>query len=223
MPMPNEKLIFDFDSTLISVEALDELVPLLCERLGEPVEPKLEAIQRITELAMNGELSFEESLQQRFALMPIVPEDIEQLIPILKKKITASMIAHRAFFKEHASRIYVISGGFEEYIIPVVAELGIWPHHVFANNFVPHPDGNLTFDTTNALSKPHGKVIVLRTQPFKEKIIMIGDGYTDYETKKFGVADSFLLYAEHVNRQHKIPEADAVVFSFEELLLHLNG
>ena len=38
-------------------------------------------------------------------------------------------------FKRNAEMIYVLSGGFEECIVPVVAKLGIAPDHVLANGF----------------------------------------------------------------------------------------
>ena len=45
----------------------------------------------------------------------------------------------------------------------------------------------------------------------KGKIIAIGDGYTDYELKREGVADTFIAYTEHIARDLVIKNADFVV------------
>ena len=69
-PGPAEQTfyIIDFDSTFTKVEGLDELGKISLQ--GSPKrEESLAEIHRVTELAMNGELSFSEALQRRVDLL----------------------------------------------------------------------------------------------------------------------------------------------------------
>jgi phosphoserine phosphatase len=59
-------LVTDMDSTLISIECIDEIADML------GIKPQVSAI---TEAAMRGELDFEESLTQRVALLKGLPID----------------------------------------------------------------------------------------------------------------------------------------------------
>lgn len=212
--------IFDFDSTLISVEAMDQMVPIVCARRGMADLESLEKqISEITNQAMTGDLGFSEALQKRLALLQLLPEDIEKLIPALYATLSHSVKKHLDFFQENRSDIYIISGGFEEYILPVIKDLGISEDHVFANRFVWNTHHTfLTCDTENALSKNQGKLHALRAIPVKGDIIVVGDGYTDYEMKKMGLADRFYLYTEHIDRSDKITEYDACIHSIDELI-----
>jgi D-3-phosphoglycerate dehydrogenase len=49
----------------------------------------------------------------------------------------------RAFFKQNAHNIYIISNGFKEIIIPIVQEYGIKPEQVLANTFKFDHEGNI--------------------------------------------------------------------------------
>lgn len=217
--MPEYNFIFDFDSTITRVEALDELADIIAHRKGITDNSLKQEIERITTQAMNGEIGFDVALDQRIALLDIQENDIAQLIERLKNQVSQSFIRNRAFFQHNSSRIYVISGGFEEYIIPVVETLGIRQEHVFANNFIRSEKSNqLLHDKNNALAKEKGKVLTMKGLPLKGLTIAIGDGYTDYELKLYGMVDRFYLYAEHVNRSATITKADAVIFSLDDLL-----
>jgi hypothetical protein len=46
---------------------------------------------------------------------------------------------------------------------------------------------------------------------------MIGDGFTDYETKLHGAVDEFRYYAEHVQRRSVMEKAEKVLTNFSDL------
>lgn len=217
--------IFDFDSTIIDTEALDVLVEII-----EKEEPSFcyernlkQEIDRITKAAMNGELSFDIALQQRLDLLSIKPEWIKVLSQLLLKRIGASFLQHAAWLQSNKHRIYVISGGFEEYIVPVIEQLGLKTSHVIANKFLLTENGTYTVDTAKPLSKAMGKVKALNAMNLGGVLCMVGDGYTDYETKLYNAVSHFYLYAEHVNRSHIITDSDQVVFSLSEIIALDNG
>ena len=138
-----KKLIFDFDSTFIQVEALD----VLCEiahKNSNDLTHALSEIQRITNLGMEGKLSLKESLYQRLHLLNAHRDDLEELIKALKSKISSSVVRNANFFKQHIDDTYVISNGFKEIIVPIVQEFGIKPENVLANSFVFDHEGKIT-------------------------------------------------------------------------------
>ncbi len=218
----NETFIFDFDSTFIQVEALDVLCELIYEKspAGRQV---LAEIQRLTNLGMEGKLSLKESLTQRIALLQANRDHIGHLIEALRNKVSASVVRNRAFFKQHASHIYIISNGFKEIIAPIVQEYGIEPEFVLANTFRFDHEGKIIgFDETDELCENQGKVRKIRTLNLDGEVIMIGDGYTDYETLQAGVVSKFYAFTENVSREVVVSKADRHAPSLDEILYDLS-
>lgn len=211
----NSTFIFDFDKTLVSVEGLDTLAEISLMR--HPHRGKLLAeICQITELGMRGVISFEESLSKRFFLMHPTDRDIQETCNILKRSITPSIIRNKSFFQKHENRIFVVSGGFRELILPVTDMLGINADHVYANSLTRNNQGEISgYDVTNPLSRKGGKSTVVRGLGGQNHIF-IGDGYTDAEVKISGAATYFVAFTEHVARKNVITAADAMVRDFGE-------
>ncbi|MBK8685028.1 MAG: HAD family hydrolase [Bacteroidetes bacterium] len=133
--------------------------------------------------------------------------------------MTNSVVSNQDFFRKNCEKIYIVSGGFQEYIQDVVKDLGIAPDHIFANNFLWNEDGEVIgYDSNNPLSKPGGKVMVLKQLKLPEEVIVVGDGYTDAEIKIHGQAERFYLYAEHIDRKQLYEYADRVIYSFDVLM-----
>ena len=196
MQLKHETFIFDFDSTFIRVEALDTLCEVIYEdsTAGKQI---LSEIQRLTDLGMEGELSLKESLSQRIQLLQANRDHLGDTIKHLREKVSASVIRNRAFFKQHRDDIYIISNGFKEIIIPIVQEYGIKPENVLANTFKFDHEGHIIgFDEKDELCENKGKVHKIRDLELGENVIMIGDGYTDYETIEEGVVSKFYAYVE---------------------------
>ena len=217
--MENDNIfVIDFDSTFVRVESLDLLAAILVKRRADLADvPK--KIHEITDLAMSGKLSFELALKERLALLECSKEDLKLLIQQLKEQVSASISRNKEFFKRHAEQIYIISGGFKEFIIPVVKEYGIREEHVFANTFLYNYDGLIQgFDQTNPLAKARGKVNLMRELAFTSKVYMIGDGYTDYEVRESLCCDAFVAFTENVSRKEVVEKADFVVSDFDAFL-----
>ncbi len=216
--MPNRKFVFDFDSTLTSVEGLDVLAEISLKDNPEK-ERIVNEIQEITDLGIDGDISFTDSLSRRIALLKANKTQLVELIAFLKTKLSFSIDVNRAFFDKHKDQIYVISCGFKEFIDPVVEELGIIPERVFANTFKFDEFGNIIgFDQLNPLSQHNGKVNCLKGSGIKGEIQIIGDGYSDFVMRKEGVADKFFAYTENVTRKKATDNADFVVASLDEFL-----
>lgn len=210
--------IIDFDSTFIKSEGLDELASFALKDVpkGEVV---LEKIKEITNKGMTGKIAFAESLRERLKLLKPNKNYVEALGEHLRKNISSSILRNKKFFKEYKDSIYIISGGFKEYIIPVVSSYGISEDHIFANTFIFDKDGNYKgYDKANPLAQDDGKVKLVKSLSLDGDIYVIGDGYSDYKLKELGVAKKFIAFTENIERDIVSEKADQVISSFDEFL-----
>ncbi len=210
--------IIDFDSTFTKVEGLDELGKISLQ--GNPKRDEaLAEIKHVTELAMNGEISFSEALQRRVNLLKAHRDHLPELVRTLGGKVSDSFERNREFLNEYADNILIISSGFREFIEPIVTALGIKPQNVYANTFVYDEAGNIIgFDTQNPLTRDKGKPELIRQLNLQGDVYVIGDGYTDYEIKEAGLANRFYAFTENVERGKVIANADHVAPSLDEFL-----
>lgn len=219
------KLFFDFDSTFVQGETLDVLAQILIDE-GRVDGVVLDQISAITDQAMSGELDFHEALIQRLACLPLTKQDMASAVKRLSAQIAPSILKNQAWFLSNKESIYVVSGGFKEMIIPVVAAYGIVPEHIFANEFVYDAFGNVqTACSNNPLAHSAGKATVIsrfKKQP-SELFILIGDGYNDYQVKERGSVDQFYAYVENVKRESVMKVADKVICDCDELINLLEG
>lgn len=210
--------VFDFDSTLTRVEALDVLAEITLKNNPKKDEI-IQQIIDITNLGIDGEISFTESLRRRIALLNANKADLSELIKQLRKQVSSSIERNKEFFQEFKDDIYVISCGFKEFIDPIVAEYNIPSHRVFANTFEFGESGEIIgFDSKNVLSHHNGKIECLRNMHLEGEIQVIGDGYSDYVTREAGVADKFFAYTENVSRKKTTEKADHIAPNFDEFL-----
>ncbi len=214
----SRKYVFDFDSTLTQVEALDVLAEMTLKGKSNRDEI-LEEIQSITNLGIDGEISFTESLERRIRLLEAHKSDLEPLIADLRQKISKSIKENKEFFQSHADDIYVISCGFKEFIDPIVAEYNIPSKRVYANTFKFNDEGKIIgFDETNILSSHNGKIECLKNLDLEGEVQVIGDGYSDYVMREAGIAHKFFAYTENVHREKAANNADFVAPNLNEFL-----
>ena len=117
-PLSHFKLAaFDMDSTLISIECIDEIAALA---------GKGEEVAAITEAAMRGEITdFKDSLRRRLALLAGVPAGV--LDRVLTERLTFNPGARElcAALKAAGLKLVLVSGGFTFFTRHVAAELGM--------------------------------------------------------------------------------------------------
>ena len=216
--MHNKFIIIDFDSTFIQVEAFDELAKISLEDSPHK-EQVVQQIAGITASGMDGKLSIHDSLLSRIKLLQTNKKHLDELIDVLSNKVSASFVHNINFLKQYTDNIFIISSGFKEYVVPVVAKYGIKESHVYANTFTYDTNSNIVgLDENNDLSKDQGKVTAVKKINLKGDVYVIGDGYTDYEIKQGGAAKSFYAFIENVKRDTVIAVADHVISSFDEFL-----
>ncbi|WP_445382443.1 phosphoglycerate dehydrogenase [Robiginitalea sp. IMCC43444] len=212
------KYVFDFDSTLTQVEALDILAEISLRDRADRDEI-IREIQEITNLGIDGDISFTESLERRIKLLNATREDLQELIARLKNRISRSISSNKEFFQKYASDIYVISCGFKEFIDPIVQAYDIPEERVYANNFEFDENGKIIgFDTANVLATHNGKIACLKALNLPGEVQVIGDGYSDYVMREAGIAHKFFAYTENVHRQKAAAHADHITPNLDEFL-----
>ena len=97
MSSTKRSYVFDFDSTLTKVEALDVLAEITLE--GNPNKDQIiQEIIDITNLGIDGEISFTESLERRIQLLKANKSDLSSLVNALKKQVSKSIESNKSFF-----------------------------------------------------------------------------------------------------------------------------
>lgn len=217
-PQERYNFIIDFDSTFVTVEVLDELARVALS--DDPDQKKkVEEIEKITRLGMDGEMAFDESLRKRLSVLCARKEHVEKMKETIRKKVSPSFLKNKSFFEKNGEMIYIISGGFKEIIIPTAQDFGIDESHVFANEFIFDEKGKIIgVDKNNFLSQENGKVKQIEALSLSEKTYIVGDGFTDYQIKAAGLAEKFVAFCENVFRPKVAERADLIVYSWDEFL-----
>lgn len=214
--------VFDFDSTFVQVEALEELAEISLKG-SKNREKAIQEIREITDLGIEGKISFTDGLRKRLAIIEANTEHLEKLVRRLRKKVSRSISRNQTFFTANRDKIYVISAGFKEFIVPIVADFGIPADRVYGNTFTIDKKGQITgFDKANVLSQSGGKVKQLEALGLKGEIFVVGDGYTDYQMKLGGEKVKFFAFTENIDRESASSNADHVTPSLDEFLYHNN-
>lgn len=210
--------IIDFDSTFTQVEALDELARISLE--NHPDRDKIyQQIEDYTNLAMEGKISFRDSLTGRVQLLNANKSHLDKLVSQLKKKVSRSFGRNKDFFKENKDTALIVSGGFKEFITPVVTPYHIQKENIYANTFKFDEEGNIIgYDENNPLSDEGGKVKLLKELKLDGRIFGIGDGYSDFQLKESGLIEKFFAFTENISRKSVTEKADHITPSFDEFL-----
>ena len=210
----NINLVIDFDSTIVKVETLDVIAKLFSNK------NIIQQIEDITNNAMDGTIGFQEALSKRIELLKISKNDISLTTNLINKSITNSFLKNKKFFKKNSNNCYVVSGGFKEIIDPIASHLGFKKENIFANTFSFKNNIVNGFDKKNLLSNDKGKVEILKNHINinGKNTIIIGDGFTDYEIKKYNQAKYFIQFIENINRKSLNSKADLIASNFDQII-----
>lgn len=165
-------LVADMDSTMITVECIDELADYAGIK---------EQVAEVTERAMRGELDFAAALDARVALLEGLDESvIEQC---LSERVTL-MAGARALvqtMKARGGHAILVSGGFTRFAEPVAAQIGF--DRAIAN-VLEIADGKLTGMVRTPIvgSDTKEKTLLAALQEFgldTAASVAVGDGAND--------------------------------------------
>ena len=217
--VPKQKYyVFDFDSTLTAVEAFEELAAIALKG-NKDKDRVVKEIGHITDQGVDGTITFTESLERRILLLNAKREHLDVLVKKLNSKISKSIKSNKELVLKNSENIYVISGGFKEFVDPIVAAYKIPSERVYANTFTFDKEDNIIgFDRNNHLAQPNGKIGQLKELNLDGEIYVIGDGYSDYQMREAGLAHKFFAYTENIERANILDRADHITPSFDEFL-----
>jgi len=218
--LKSASLFFDFDSTIVSGEAIDELAQIALANAPDRAT-RVATIHAITNAGMEGAMPIDESLRQRMDMLQIRAHMIAPLVERLQQQVSPSLLRHAALLKNMRDQIWIISSGFHEWIDPVVSTLGLRTDHVNANRLLADADGILRLDPTSRCATVGSKARAAASLGCAPPRIMIGDGMTDFEVRRDGACDYFAAWTESVVRPAVVANADIVAPHFEGLLAAL--
>jgi phosphoserine phosphatase len=165
-------LAMDMDSTLITIECIDEL--------GDLAGRKAE-VAAVTEQAMRGEIDYPESLKRRVAAIAGLAE--KDLLRVYKERLrlTPGAEALLSACVKHGVQVLLVSGGFTFFTERLKARLGL--HHTISN-VLEVKDGKLTGALVGAIVDAQAKArkfieIKNLLGARREQTLAIGDGAND--------------------------------------------
>ncbi|MEI7651057.1 MAG: HAD-IB family phosphatase [Verrucomicrobiota bacterium] len=209
--MLNKLLLFDCDSTLSSIEGIDEL--------GRLRGPKVfKAVEDMTNAAMNGGTPMEDIFAKRLDMIKPTLAELEAIGAKYIATVEPTAVEAIAQLRAAGWHIAIVSGGFTQAIKPLAQFLGIARVEAVVLKF--NDDGSYAgFDETCPTARSKGKNMIVRRlrADFKaQMVVMVGDGASDLEVK--GDADKMIGFGRYVVRPKVKAGADAFVMSLAELV-----
>jgi phosphoserine phosphatase len=162
----------DMDSTLITIECIDEL--------GDLAGKKME-VAAITARAMRGELDYPASLRERVRLLQGLPASALENVYEKRLKLTPGADALLAACKKHEIKLLLVSGGFTFFTDRLRARLNL---DYTISNTLEIQDGRLTGGLLGNIVDADAKAakfldVVSELKIEKQQTVAIGDGAND--------------------------------------------
>ena len=165
-------LAMDMDSTLITIECIDEL--------GDFAGRKSE-VAAITAQAMRGELDYPQSLRQRVAVLGGLDESVLERVYAERLRLTPGAEALVAKCKAHGVKLLLVSGGFSFFTERLRERLGI--DYTISNRLAIEGGrltGRLLGDIVDADAKAAKfREVVEALRADRHQTVAIGDGAND--------------------------------------------
>jgi phosphoserine phosphatase len=165
-------VVMDMDSTLISIECIDEIADML------GIKPQ---VATITEAAMRGEIDFAESLRRRVALLKGLDESALQQVYDERLKLNPGAESMLSELKKHGIKTLLVSGGFTFFTERLKARLNL--DFAYANT-LEIIDGKLSGKVLGNIVDAQAKAdFLVKTRDAlnlkPHQVIAMGDGAND--------------------------------------------
>ena len=165
-------IIADMDSTMITVECIDELADYAGLK---------DQVAAITRRAMTGELDFRAALEERVALLGGMAEGVLAECRYERVKLTRGARTLVQTMKAHGAHSVLVTGGFSAFAGPVGEAIGF--DKVVANELLIE-DGKLTGKVAEPIVDKEAKLATLTAEAAKHGLplaetLAVGDGAND--------------------------------------------
>jgi phosphoserine phosphatase len=165
-------LVADMDSTMITVECIDEL--------ADYADLKAE-VAEITEQAMRGELQFEEALRARVGLLKGLDEAVIDRCRSERVRLMPGATSLVRTMRRDGALTILVSGGFTRFAEPVGAEIGF--ERIIANRLLAADgrlDGKVAEPIVGAATKKATLLDALAERSLDAaEALAVGDGAND--------------------------------------------
>lgn len=215
-------VVFDFDSTLVGCESLEEIV---AEALA--TDPSTaERYRRITEEGMSGGWSFHDSLRARLELAAPTLDRVRTFGAGAGAHWTEGMPELVRELHDGGHQVWIVSGAPIEVLLAAGAGLSIAPSRIRGVRLRWDASGAfVSVDPADPFSISKVEGLAGATESWPRPRIMVGDGRTDRAVFEGGLVDVFIPFTLHVRRTEilsdDIPEARTVAELREILTTHL--
>jgi phosphoserine phosphatase len=194
-------VIFDCDSTLSTIEGIEELA-----------HAHREEVARLTALAMNGEIPLEEVYGRRLELIRPTRADVERVGAGYIDSLVPGAAETIRRLQQAGAVVQVLSGGLGPAVRILTRHLGIADERVAAVEVDFHPSGEYAgFDVASPLARSGGKRHWIESAGvhLPRPRLLVGDGATDLEAR--AATDAFAAFTGVVSREEVARGADVVV------------
>ncbi len=210
MPPAPKLIVFDCDSTLSAIEGIDEL--------GRAGGPEIFAmVERMTNDAMDGKISVESVFGKRLEIIRPSAEMVASVGRQYVATVEPTAVETLARLRAAGWTPLILSGGFRNAIRPLADFLGI--ERVEAVDLYFDEAGNYRgydrdYPTTRSGGKPE-LIRALKRELAPERIVMVGDGVSDLETKT--EVDLFIGFGRYAAREKVRAGATHFVLSLDQI------
>jgi phosphoserine phosphatase len=191
-------VVFDFDSTLVACESLEEILrPRLA---GRP--DLVRQIRAVTDAGMAGTIPFAESLRRRLAIAQPTRADVRRFAASAHRRLTPGMAPLVEELRRRRVGVSIVSGALREATLPLARRLGIPPRRVHGVRARWGRDRRflgLVAGDPFAVAKWKGAARIAPT--WSRPRIGVGDGATDLELFRRGAVDHFVAFTQHARRK----------------------
>lgn len=202
-------LCLDCDSTISSIEGIDELAALKNTSIQHEVI-------HLTNQAMSGQIKIEHIFRRRLNLIKPSRKECHKVGELYIETIAKDIKETICILKELGWTPIIISGGFLEPITPLAHFLGI--EEVYAVPLQFDTNGNYLSYTESPTTRNGGKPEIIKSLIQKynpSEVTMIGDGVSDLECQSPDC--QFIGYGEFAEREVVKKQAHNYCYTYLEI------
>jgi phosphoserine phosphatase len=208
-------VIFDCDSTLSTIEGIDELARMT----GQEYD-----VARLTKRAMEGDVPLESVYGHRLVTVNPTQEQVKKIAQAYRETVIPDAMAVIAALQAMGTEVFIVSGGLFEPVRDFGVWLGVPRANIFAVNMEydqlagkwwrywdqpggQNPRANYLAIEANPLTGTLGKnqIISRIRATYSGRVLMIGDGLSDLEVS--GDVDLFVGFGGAIFRERIAAES----------------
>jgi phosphoserine phosphatase len=215
---PARLIFFDCDSTLTSIEGIDELARL---------KGQFDHIADLTRRAMDGEIKLEDVFAARLDLLRPTRADLRHIAQVYRETIVPDAKETIDALHFAGCQVYIVSGGLLPAVQDFARSIGLLRSHVRAvpiefdqlsgqwwhyhrNRYRGNPDERYLDFADTPLTETQGKRhIIADISGHEKRTMLIGDGITDLEARD--AVKWFVGFGGVARRDRVAAEADIFI------------